>query len=518
MIRSKEEGKSRRTLVRLSCILLSVVAANSGAAAESKIFDIVLSGGRVIDPDSNLDAVRNVGISGGQIEAISQKPLAGREIVDVSGLVVSPGFIDMHAHGQNPFAARLQALDGVTTALEMELGVFPVESWYARRAGRSPINFGTTVGHRSARIKVLHGIDVGSMEPGTAMNGISGNDVDMPPPRPARWADDTMTDIEIEQLERLLEKGISEGAIGVGFGLAYTPAASREEIWRAFQVAARHGILTHVHLRHSGAIEPGSGIGALQEVLANASSTGASLHIAHITTTARKQLPLVLRMLETARKNGVDVSTEVYPWEAAQTGIGSPIFDNGWQDRTEATYSDLEWVATGERLTKETFDRYRAEQPQGAVVAHVIPAKAVDEAMASPDVIIVSDGPAYFMSRGHPRGAGSFSRALGLYARDRGVVALNDAIAKMTVIPARRLEASVPQMKRKGRVQLGMDADITIFNPEKIGARATYTEPTLPSAGIVHVLVNGTFIVKDTNFQKDINPGRAIRRQPPQMQ
>jgi len=490
--------------------VLAALLAATGLMAQ--LPELVLANGRVMDPASGLDAIRHVGITDGRIVAVSETPISGRRTVDVRGLVVAPGFIDLHAHGQNHFSSRLQALDGVTTALEFEFGVYPVASWYAARAGKAFINYGASVGHPAARISVMHELDVGALEAAASSGEFAARGQAPIPPRPARWADDVMSADEIGRLQERLQRGLDEGGIGIGLGLAYTPAASREEIWKTFQTAARNGVLTHVHLRSSGDIEPGSTLGALQEVIADAASTGAALHVAHIATTARRKLPLVLDILDEARRHGVDVSTEVYPWEAAETGIGSAIFDVGWQQRIGASYGDLEWSATGERLTEESFKRYRTERPFGSVIAHIVPAEIVDLGLAHPGVMVVSDGPAYVIGRGHPRGAGSFSRTLGRYARERKVLGLMDALAKMTILPARRLEGAVPQMALKGRLQAGADADITIFDPAAVGERATYREPVQPSSGIIHVLVGGIFIVRDAAFVPDVYPGKPIRR------
>lgn len=499
---------------RMLASFVILVATVAGAQVSGPAFDLVLANGRVMDPASGTDAIRNIGIVDGRIAAISESPIRARQTIDVRGLVVAPGFIDLHAHGQNRFSSRLQALDGVTTALEFEFGVFPVAPWYAVREGKSYINYGASVGHPAARVSVMHDIDVGSLESEASTGEFAARGQRAIPPRPARWADAAMTAEETQVLLERLQQGLDDGALGIGFGLAYTPAAGREEIWRAFAVAARNDVLTHVHMRSSGNVEPGGTLSALQEVLANAASTGAALHIAHIATTARRQLPLVLDMIDDAARHGVDVSTEVYPWEAAETGIGSAIFDAGWQQRTGATYGDLEWSATGERLTEESFQRYRAQSPFGSVIAHIVPPEIVDLGLAHPGVMVVSDGPAYVIGRGHPRGAGSFSRTLGRYVRERKVLPLMDALAKMTILPARRLETAVPQMGRKGRLQIGADADITVFDQAIVGERATYRDPVQPSSGIVHVLVGGTFVVRDSAFMPDVFPGQAVRRAP----
>jgi len=471
------------------------------------VVDLVLANGRVMDPESGLDAIRNVGLSDGKIAAISENPLESGQVIDVTGLVVAPGFIDLHAHGQDDFSSRLQALDGVTTHLELEIGVYPVATWYESMQGKSVINYGATAGHEAMRVKITDGIEIDYSDPGKWRSRL--------PARPARWADEPLSPEEVKTLIAMLQQGLEEGGLGVGIGLSYTPGASREEIWRAFQVAAQNDVLTFVHVRHTGTAEPASTVDAIQELIADAASVGGGLQIAHIGSTGRDQIPFLLEMIDSAYRNGVDVRTEVYPWGAAQTAIGAPIFDEGWEERTGpgASVADLEWVATGERLTPETFARYRKEQPRGSVIAHVIPADMVDYAIAHAGVMIISDGPRYDEGHGHPRGAGTFARVLGRYVRERHVLSLMDALGKMTVLPAQRMQKSVPQMAQKGRIAVGADADITVFDPDRVIERATYQNPTQPSVGIEHVIVGGAFVVRDAKPVENVFPGQAIRRE-----
>jgi dihydroorotase len=264
-----------------------------------------------------------------------------------------------------------------------------------------------------------------------------------------------------------------------------------------------------VHLRHAGAIEPGSAIEALQEVIANNAAAGGALHVVHITSTCLRQTSVCLQMIEGARKRGLDVTTEAYPYTATQTRIDSAIYDEGWQERLGMTYKDLQWVATGERLTAETFARYRKEG--GSVIGHSIPEEISRLAVGHPLVMIASDG-LIQNGKGHPRGVGTYARVLGFYVREQKAPALMDALRKMSLAPAQRLETAAPMMRAKGRIKVGADADLAIFDPARVIDRATFEKPAQFSEGINHVLVNGVFVVRDGKIVEGVKPGAAIRR------
>ena len=347
-------------------LALAVIGGTLGA----QTYDVVLSGGRVMDPESGLDAVRNVGIRGRRIAAISERALKGATVVEVKGLVVAPGFIDLHSHGQDDENYRYKARDGVTTALEMEVGVSPVKAWYDAREGKALINFGATAGHIPARIAVMH-------DPGTFL-----------PTGPA--AHRRATAEEMHETEDLLRRGLDEGALGIGIGIAYVPAATHPEILSVMRLAGDRHVPVYVHIRSPGAREPGSVTESIEEMIAGAAITGASVHMVHLTSMALGQTGLAIEMIEGARKHGLDISTEAYPYTAGQTRLESAVFDEGWQERLGISYKDLQWVATNERLTAETFARYRQEG--GSVILHAIPEEAARQAVAHPDVMIASDG------------------------------------------------------------------------------------------------------------------------------
>lgn len=461
---------------------IALVACCVPLAAQS--YDIVLANGRVMDPETNLDAVRNVGISGGKIAAVSAQPLDGRAIVDVKGLVVTAGFIDLHSHGQTPENYRFKARDGVTTALEMEVGVNPVSAWYAARQGQALINFGATSGHIPACMRVMH--DSGGLLPRDAA------------------ATRAPTLAEQKEILELVRQGLDEGALGIGMGIAYVPKVSREQILEVFHLAAQRRVPVYVHMRASGPVEPGV-IDSLQEVLADAEITGASLHVVHIASMALRQTTICLRMIAGARRRGLDVTTEAYPYTAGMTDLASAVFNEGWQERMGGIgYGDLQWAATGERLTADTFARYRKQG--GMTILQAIPEDVVREAMADPTVIIASDG-ILDNGKGHPRAAGSYARVLGRYVREQHALTLMDALRKMSLFPVERLG-----IQSKGRLQAGADADITVFDPDRVIDRATFENPAQYSEGIQYVLVNGAFVVKEGRIEDGVAPGRGLLR------
>ena len=482
----------------LSVVAVTGLFGTARAHAQRAPLDLVLVGGRVIDPETSLDALRAVGISRGRIVAVSAAIPAARDTVDVRGLVVAPGFIDLHSHGQDSVNYGFLARDGVTTALELEVGTYPVEPWYARRAGRALINYGVSASHIGARRAML---DHDSTAEGAGVIAATGAFVRSP-----------IGSDNLVQLERRIEGALAAGALGVGMGINYTPAATREEINRVFAVAARRRVPVFVHIRSAGLLEDAGGVSALQEVLADAASTGAPLHVVHVTSVGLGATPVLLGMIDGARARGLDVTTEAYPYVATATMLQSAIFDPGFQQRLGIDYKDIMWAATGERLTEESFPRLR--QQGGLAITFAIPVSAADQAYRDPHVIVASDGGFLLQNGvpfGHPRSAGTHARILGQFVRERQVITLTDAVRKMTLLPARRLERVDPTMKRKGRVQAGADADLVVFDPGRVADRATFEKPAQYSDGIVHVLVNGVFVVRKSELVAGVAPGKPVR-------
>jgi len=472
-------------------------------ATADDAYDIVISNGRVMDPETGLDGIRNVGIRGESVAAISKEPLRGKTEVDATGLVVSPGFIDLHAHGQSVRANEFQAMDGVTTALELEGGVPDVAMFLAMRAGDAVINYGASISHGALRTWSMpeHAADIDAL-----VARIGETDETKAATVDAFFesiAAGRYKELDPEHypvLWRRMEKGLVDGALGIGMPHQYYPGVSRDEIFRLFQFAAEQQAPIYTHVREMG-------VAGIQEVVANAVATGAPLHIVHMNSSSLWNYQTNLDLIMGAQDRGADITTEAYPYTAASTGIKSAIFDEGWQERVRISYSDIQWQDTGERLTEETFDKYR--QQGGVIIIHLMKPEWIETILSDPRVMVASDGMPYAPGA-HPRSAGTFSRFLGRYVREQEVDSLMSGLSRVTLLPAERLATISPQMKRKGRIQIGSDADITVFSAEQIIDTADFDGELSYSKGVQYVLVNGQFVVWDGELVQGARPGRAI--------
>jgi len=473
-----------RTLI---CSLL--LLASSAAILSAQQYDLVIEGGRVMDPETGLDAMRNVGIRDGKIVRITADTLAGRRVLHASGLVVAPGFIDLHQHGQDIASERVKALDGVTTALELEIGAPDVAQFLSAKEGHSLINYGTAASHVAAR-----SLAFGAPLPAGDILPKSGPATD----RPA-------TPEQIEKTGARLRHELDAGGLAVGMGIAYTPGATRAEVIDIFRLAAERRLPVYTHVRSAGRIEPGSSIEAVSEVIGAAAITGASLHIVHINSSCTADTLECLSMIEGARARGLDVTVEAYPYIAGMTAINSAVFNPGWQQQLGISYGDLMLPDTGERLTKERFDELHSSSTARFVIIFSNTQEMVDKVIPHPLVMIASDGLA-----GHPRNAGTYSRVLAQYVREKGTITLMDALRKMSLMPAEMLERSTAEARRKGRLQEGADADIVVFDAKTISDRSTFEKPMEPSVGVRYLIVGGTVAVDEGKIVPDVLPGRAL--------
>ncbi len=474
------------------------------AAAQERDLDLVITGGRVLDPETGLDAVRDVGVAGNEIVAISREVLTNRlrqggVLLDASGQVVSPGFIDLHAHGQSAEANRYQAMDGVTTALELEGGVPRVAAFLESRAGNAILHYGASVSHGGLRLLGIPEIAETAAE--LLESESTGAELVIEHAQLLRTANYTVLPPEGQQtVHDAIEAELRAGGLGIGMPHQYYPGATHTEIYRVFQFAAGMDVPIYTHVRDMA-------VSAIQEVIANAAATGAPLHIVHLNSSSLHHIDVTLGLIRGARAAGVDVTTEAYPYTAASTGISSAIFDEGWQEKLGMTYGDIQWQDTGERLTEETFNLFHEEG--GTVIMHMMKPEFIEMAVRDPIVMVASDGMPYAPGA-HPRSAGTFSRVLGRYVRDQRVLSLKEAIRKMTLMPAERLQEVAPLMRRKGRIQIGAIADITVFDPDTIIDTATFEDDLTYSEGVAHVVVDGIPVVRDGSLVEGVFPGKPL--------
>jgi N-acyl-D-aspartate/D-glutamate deacylase len=482
-----------RKLTLLLCLLLSVI---TFVAAQQ--FDLVVEGGRVIDPETALDAVRNVGISSGKIVRVTADPLSGKRVVHASGLVVAPGFIDLHQHGQEFESQRVKAFDGVTTALEMEIGASDVADFLKWKEGHSLIHYGTTASHAAARALVF-----GAPLPRLAVD----SNVGIPEilPKSGRATNQPATPEQIARIQQRLRHELDAGALGIGMGIQYTPGATRLEVIDVFRVAAERKLPVYTHVRSFGRSEPGSDIESVEEVIGASAITGAALHIVHINSTCLLDSLECLSLVEGARARGLDVTTEAYPYIAGMTILNSALFNPGWREKLGINYSNLVLPDTGEHLTKARFEQLHSSSRPQSVLVFANTQEMVDAIIPNPLVMIASDG-----ASGHPRNAGTYARVLAQYVREKKSLTLREALRKMTLMPAQMLERSTSGGRLKGRLQEGADADIVVFDPQTIGDRATFERPMEPSVGVKYLAVGGTLVIDEGKSVPDVFPGRAV--------
>lgn len=462
-------------------------------------YDIVLTGGRVIDPETKLDAIKNVGIINNRIAQISSEQLKGKQTINVTGLVVAPGFIDLHVHGRTNIEQEYQLHDGLTTALELEWGIENLKEWYATRESKALINYGASVCWPYERFKAIDkNKDAVRKLLETTSKGESS--IDNRNSTILQAATEQLSAKELDKTLDNIKSSLNEGGIGIGLPIGYLPKSNPTELYKVFQLAGELNVLVFTHVRNPDII-------SIQEVIADAALTNAPLHIVHINSMALGNIQLGLDMVNAAQKRGMDVTTELYSYTAASTSLESAIFSDGWQNRLGITYSDLQWVGTGERLTKETFDSYR--KTGGTVIIHMMKPEWIKTGIAEGGVIIASDGMPY-SKLAHPRTGGTFSRVLGKYVREEKIITLMTAIEKMTLLPAKRLENIAPMMRFKGRIQIGADADITIFNPNTIIDKGTFENGPAFSEGIEYVIVNGVFVLRNGKTVDNVFAGQPI--------
>ena len=494
---------------------------------QSGPYDLIIRGGRVMDPESGLDQVCDVGVRGGRIVAIGSVLRDAQRVIDAAGLVVTPGFIDLHAHGQSIPADRMQAFDGVTTSLELEVGVLPVARWYEQQAaGGRAINYGTAVAWVFARIAAMTGAEP---EPTIAFMGRMMRD--------KRWADNVATVEEVDAILAEIRTGLDQGGIGIGIPNAYAPGSGVKEMSEVCSLAAGYGVPTYTHIAYMSNLDPQSSIEAYTRLIGYAGSTGAHMHICHFNSTSLQDVERAAQLVRKAQAQGLKVTVEAYPYGTGSTVLGAVFFsDADFPRKTGSDFSAIEMVDTGHRFRDRTDLLTAQQQDPGALVLwHFLDVEAnqrhrdlLDVSMLFPGGAVASDAMPWTMPDGstyvgdawplpaeassHPRSSGTFTRFLRHWVRERQAMPLMDGLRKCTLIPARILEASTPQMQRKGRLQIGCDADIVVFDQSALTDRAEFKAMNRPSEGMRHVLVYGNAVIADGRLDTAGRFGRPVRR------
>ena len=494
----------------------------------SSIFDLVIQNGHIVDPDSGWDGPGNIGVTAGKIAAVSKEPLQGHRVIDAKGQYVTPGFIDLHSHSMLQIAGNwMQAFDGVTTALELELGELPVAQTYdlyAKQGGR-PLNYGVSSSALMARIAAIEG-EMPSPEVSWYLGSFA---------KP-EWQLDLATDAQLDKIIEFVEQGLKEGAIGIGCNYGYAPAIGRKEYYRIAELAKKYDVPTYTHVRYMSTEEPLSSFEAIEELIGLSYNPGAHMHICHLNSSSLRDIGDICELVENAQKNGANITVESYPYGALSAPVGSQYLrQDNWRGRMgNISSSDIEFL--GKSLNDDSMAAMQKDQPGNLIVCHFLrpdTSQSDAEALAKSNLLpnssigsdsvpwqlisndeLIEDGvwPLPEGAYAHPRTAGTFSRFIKMYVREQKKISLMEAIRKVALIPAQTLEKSTPQMASKGRLKVGADADIVVFNLDQVSDRATYVDPTLTSAGMSYVIVNGTPVIDNGTLDTKVRPGMPIRR------
>lgn len=445
----------------------------------------LIKNGLVVDPANLVQTHLNLLLEDGKIVAVTEEEPEADRVIDAAGKVVAPGFIDIHMH-EDPvkddkiqfciFDAMLRM--GVTTAVGGNCGINvydPVKYLDLLERDGAPVNVMMFAGHQYYR------------EAAGALDKYS-----------------PVTEEQRKMMKKGLEEALEAGCVGISYGLRYVPGTGREEFLDTASCCQKEHRLISAHVRD----DEERVFGAVAEVAEAGKVFDIPVEISHIGSMAGfGQMEQLLKQVDGYRMNGMDITCDCYPYFAFSTRIGATTYDDGWLERYHCDYDAcqlMEGKYKGQRCTPETFAEMRRDFPECLTVCYVMDQKDIRMAFSDPGVMLGSDG-LIDNGQGHPRAAGSFPKFFADFVRD-GSISLYDGIAKMTSIPAKRLG-----LAEKGRLNVGADADVVIFDPEKIRDGATFDDPMLPPSGIDYVLIGGEIAAKDCRIVKG-DLGTAIRK------
>ena len=512
-------------LIQVAKALLITLCFISAAPsqAQSETYDVVFKQARVIDPETSLDGIRDVGVNGNKIAAISEAPLKGRLEINAKGKVLGPGFIDLHSHAINVPSFWMQAHDGVTTSLELEAGGFPIKKAYAfAESLHLPLNYGYAASWAGARLFVADGVTTldGTLQ--TAQANFS---------KP-NWSK-LLTADKSTEVVNLIEQEMLDGGIGIGVVIGYAPETNREEYVALGNLAAKYDVPIYTHMRAKNTSEPNGAVEGFLETIGVAAGTGARMHMCHINSTSLKNINAVIPLIAQAQGKQIRITTEAYPWGAGSAVIGAPFLRPNQLSQIHIKSSDIMYAKTGEfPATNERLAEIQAADPGGMAVIHYLdeskPAdmKYIDDAVLFRDTMIASDAmpftingqefreemwPIPDQAYSHPRSSATFTTVLAHYVRDKKTMTLSDVFRRGSLLPANLISTASNDAKYKGRIQPGMDADIIVFDLKNIKPLATYINPRLASKGMEYVMVNGQFVIQDGELLKNSRPGKPLK-------
>ncbi|MEQ8303110.1 MAG: hypothetical protein RIB47_06940 [Cyclobacteriaceae bacterium] len=512
----------KKTLLTLFTIALLFSSCNETAtkkgADPNQEFDLVILNGRVIDPETNFDGIRNVGVLDGRIALITEESIAGKETVDATGKIVAPGFIDTHFHFQTPIGYSLGLRDGLTSSMDFEMGCAGsyVDGWYKARAGVTQTNYGIAVSHEFARAMFIDGSD-------GADYLVNGPIAALTTRAKTGWSQTRPTLEQGNAILQEIDKGLQAGAVGIGSTVGYMrEGVSSREMFEVQKVGARYGRPTGAHTRYTLGNDTQENNGA-QELVANAVALGAPAIVEHFNNPGWR---LAHEMITGLQAQGHNIWGEVYPYAAGSTTINASFLEpKVWIDIMGNRYEDtmLDPV-TNEYYTLETYKATVASEPTRPIVIFKMPEEDQAKWLTLKGVTMASDAvgatpylapwdfPMDSLGGTHPRTAGARGATIRL-GREHNIPMMQ-LMSILSYNAAKHMgDTGLKFFQERGRIQNGMAADIVVFDPETFRDNSTYQKGAVPSTGMKAVIVNGQVVVRD-DVQLPVFPGQPIRFEP----